>query len=101
MARQALIKVEIPIDKRSGMLAMPFGIQQYNACNEPCDMLIGYCCCGAHHDWDYWPVAMQAYILRRYLQEERDVQRVSMSKVRRKIRNRSRASQPSTLSKNV
>ncbi len=23
--------------------------EYYNACNEPCDMLIGPCCCGAWH----------------------------------------------------
>lgn len=24
----------------------------YNACNEPCDMIEGPCCCGAWHDLD-------------------------------------------------
>lgn len=40
----------------SGLVPMPFGIKQYNACNDPCDALEGPCACGAWHkvsvqDW--------------------------------------------------
>jgi hypothetical protein len=28
----------------------------YNACTEPCDMLVGPCACGAWHHWDDWKV---------------------------------------------
>ena len=35
---------------------MPGGVKNYNGSNEPCDMLVGLCCCGAFHrktDWVY------------------------------------------------
>ncbi len=36
----------------NGLIPWPDGWtdRHYNACNEPCDMLIGPCCCGAWHD---------------------------------------------------
>lgn len=51
------IPILLHIDPRSGMLGFPedWPERRYNACNEPCDMLVGPCCCGATHrvteDW--------------------------------------------------
>lgn len=39
----------------TSLVRMPEHIEIYNACNEPCDVLIGPCSCGAWHsikDWD-------------------------------------------------
>ena len=43
--------------KQNGMVAWPDGWdgQNYNGTNEPCDMLVGPCSCGAwHHEDEYW-----------------------------------------------
>lgn len=34
---------------------MPKGVLIYNGSHEPCDMLIGPCCCGAWHDGSQIP----------------------------------------------
>jgi len=42
---------------RSGMVVWPDGWdgQNYNGTNEPCDVLVGACSCGAwHHEDEYW-----------------------------------------------
>lgn len=42
---------------RNGMLGWPdnWTLRRYNACNEPCDFLIGPCACGAmHHADEEW-----------------------------------------------
>lgn len=39
----------------------------YNACNEPCDVLIGPCACGAWHHLEDW-----VELLNRYNSEIRD-----------------------------
>ena len=31
--------------------------QYYNACTEPCDMLVGPCVCGASHHIDEWLIS--------------------------------------------
>ena len=36
---------------------MNLSIVRHNANNEPCDALIGPCCCGAWHDLTYWDSA--------------------------------------------
>lgn len=43
--------------------AMPYDIKQYNACTDPCDMLVGPCACGSWHRWDDWPKKMRQFIL--------------------------------------
>lgn len=35
--------------KKVDWIAMPPSIKIYNACSEPCDMLVGPCVCGAYH----------------------------------------------------
>jgi hypothetical protein len=39
-------------DEKSGMVPWPdsWTVRRYNACNEPCDMLVGPCACGGWHD---------------------------------------------------
>ena len=37
-------------DECDGIVPMPEEIVVYNACNEPCDMLVGPCACGGYHD---------------------------------------------------
>ena len=38
---------------------MPAGLEQYNGgYSEPCDMLVGPCCCGAWHSLDDWSNAL-------------------------------------------
>ncbi len=35
---------------------MPPGVGPFrNGSNEPCDMAVGACCCGAHHTLRDWP----------------------------------------------
>jgi len=46
-------------EKENNFLPMPkewIG-QYYNACNEPCDMLVGPCACGASHHIDEWLIS--------------------------------------------
>lgn len=41
-------------EKKSCLVAMPVHIKYYNGNSQPCDLLIGPCCCGAWHteaDW--------------------------------------------------
>ena len=43
--------------KQNGMVPWPDGwtVRRYNACNEPCDMLVGPCACGAwHYETEPW-----------------------------------------------
>ena len=43
------------MEPNSNLIEMPSHLKFYNACIEPCDMLIGYCICGATHtkgDWE-------------------------------------------------
>ena len=47
------------VDDPHKLRAMPDGIEMYNGgCSEPCDMLVGPCCCGAWHSLDDWNNAM-------------------------------------------
>ena len=45
-------KTILRIDPNSGMIPWPdaWTDYHYNACNDPCDMLVGPCACGATHN---------------------------------------------------
>lgn len=55
-----------------GMIVMPEGPKFHNACNEPCDMLIGPCICGANHTLDTWKSAQIQKIVPLLSDEDRD-----------------------------
>jgi len=46
----------LTLDPRSGLLGWPSGWDErnYNGSNEPCDMIVGPCACGAWHGPDDW-----------------------------------------------
>lgn len=35
--------------------------EHHNACNEPCDMAVGPCACGAWHTLDEWTKEIETY----------------------------------------
>ena len=39
---------------QSGLIIMPDGIKIFNGNNEPCDMMVGACCCGATHNIEWF-----------------------------------------------
>lgn len=47
----------------NGLLGWPqeWTERNYNGCNEPCDMLIGPCACGAWHHAEDWDDALRYY----------------------------------------
>ena len=47
----------------NGLLGWPdeWTERHYNACNEPCDMLIGPCACGAWHTPECWTAELNRY----------------------------------------
>lgn len=49
--------------QRNGLLGWPdeWTERHYNACTEPCDMLIGPCACGAWHTPDCWSFELYRY----------------------------------------
>jgi len=54
----------------NGLMSMPkewLG-HFWNACTEPCDMLIGPCACGAWHHLHEWPHRIRTAVIRRFLQ---------------------------------
>ena len=51
---------------RNGLLGWPKELEKtslFNACNEPCDMLIGPCACGAWHQPEDWTDLLNQYNL--------------------------------------
>ena len=42
------------MESENNLIEMPSHLKFYNACIEPCDMLIGYCICGATHKKEDW-----------------------------------------------
>lgn len=53
----------------SAIVPMPSHIKLRNACNEPCDALVGPCVCGAYHreeDWNGKIENAKQYIIESY-----------------------------------